>query len=137
MPGILIVDDYASIRHLLRSLVEGTGFEVCGEAENGADAIEKAKQLRPDLVLLDMAMPGVSGAEAAPVIKRLFPQTKIILFTIHTDGLNQALARGLGIELAISKTESLTSLREHLIALLGPINIGTQPAGLTENAKLN
>src|SRR5579863_4242475 len=100
VPRILIVDDYANIRQLLRSYVEtNTGFAVCGEAENGADAIEKAKELQPDLVLLDMTMPGMTGAQAAPVIKRFLPQVKIILFTIHTDGVNQALASSLGIDL--------------------------------------
>jgi YesN/AraC family two-component response regulator len=57
MPGILIADD-SSIRLLLRSFVEiKTKFTVCGEAENGTDAIEKAQQLQPDLVLLDLSMP--------------------------------------------------------------------------------
>jgi len=138
MPGILIVDDYASIRQLLRSFVEtNTGFEVCGEAENGADAIEKAKELQPDLVLLDMTMPGMNGAEAGPVIKRLLPHVKIILFTIHTDGVNQALASTLGIDLAISKVEGITNLREHLIALLTPVDSPTPAADSRTNTKIN
>ena len=138
MPGILIVDDYASIRQLLRSFVEtNTGFEVCGEAENGAEAIEKAKELQPDLVLLDMTMPGMSGAEAGPVIKRLLPQVKIVLFTIHTDGVNQSLASTLGIDLAISKTEGIKTLREHLIALLAPIDSPARATDLRNNTKLN
>jgi len=58
MGGILIVDDNANMRHLLRSFVEtNTEFEVCGEAENGPDAIEKAKELQPDLILLDLTLP--------------------------------------------------------------------------------
>jgi DNA-binding NarL/FixJ family response regulator len=60
-------------------------FTVCGEAENGADAIKKAQQLQPDLVLLDLSMPLLDGAEAAVVLKRIMPQTKIILFTMHAD----------------------------------------------------
>jgi len=138
MAGILIVDDYASIRQLLRSFVEtNTGFEVCGEAENGAEAIEKAKELQPDLVLLDMTMPGMTGAEAGPVIKRLLPHVKIILFTIHTDGVNQALASSLGIDLAISKSEGIKDLRAHLIALLAPIDSPTRAADLRKNTKIN
>ena len=139
MPSILIVDDYANIRELLRSYVEThTGFQVCGEAENGADAIEKAKELQPDLVLLDMTMPGMTGAEAAPIIKRLLPNVKVILFTIHTDGVNQALASSLGIDLAISKAEGFAKLREHLVALLTPMD---SPAGratdIRKNTQLN
>ena len=138
MPGILIVDDYANIRQLLRLCVESTtGFEVCGEAENGADAIEKAKELQPDLILLDMTMPGMSGAEAAPVIKRLLPRVKIILFTIHTDGVNQALASSLGVDLAISKADGFGKLREQMIALLAPIDASTRAADLKKNTKIN
>jgi two-component system chemotaxis response regulator CheY len=82
--SILIVDDNENIRRLLRSFVETkTGFEVCGEAENGAEAIEKAKELQPDLILLDMPNPGVSGTEAAPILKRLLPEVTVILFTMH------------------------------------------------------
>lgn len=139
MPGILIVDDYANIRQLLRSYVEtNTGFEVCGEAENGAEAIEKVKQLQPDLVLLDMTMPGMSGAEIAPVIKDLLPKVKVILFTIHTDGVNQALASSLGIDLAISKADGFARLREQLVALLAPIDSTTgRSTDIPRNTKLN
>ena len=139
MPGILIVDDYANIRELLRSYVEtNTGFEVCGEAENGADAIEKAKELQPDLVLLDMTMPGMSGTEVAPVIKGLLPKVKIILFTIHTDGVNQALASSLGIDLALSKAQGFGRLREQLVALLTPGDSPTKRAtDIRKNTKLN
>jgi CheY-like chemotaxis protein len=64
--GILVVDDNASIRRLLLNFVEtNTPFKVCGEAENGAEAIKKAKELQPDLVLLDLTMPGMSDTETA------------------------------------------------------------------------
>jgi two-component system, chemotaxis family, chemotaxis protein CheY len=77
-PNILVVDDNASIRYLIRSLLENTGYAVCGEAEDGADAIEKAKQLKPDLICLDLSMPRMNGAEAASVLKRLMPAVPII-----------------------------------------------------------
>ena len=93
MAGILIVDDNANIRRLLRSFIEtNTVFKICGEAENGPEGIEKAKELQPELILLDMTMPGMHGTEAASILKRVLPQVKIILFTLHTDGVNQALA---------------------------------------------
>ena len=69
--GILVVDDNANIRHLLRVFVETNGFKVCGEAENGADAIEKAKQLQPDLVLLDLTMPTMDGEQTFSELRRL------------------------------------------------------------------
>jgi DNA-binding NarL/FixJ family response regulator len=129
--GILIVDDNANIRRLLRSFVEtNAGFEVCGEAENGAEAIEKAKKLQPELVLLDMTLPGMSGTEAAPILKRLLPQVKIILFTMHTDGVNQALAETFNIDVVIAKSDSITKLTEHLNALLRPGEAAMQAADL-------
>jgi DNA-binding NarL/FixJ family response regulator len=121
MPGILIADDNRSIRLLLRSFVESkTKFAVCGEAENGTDAVEKAQQLQPDLVLLDLSMPLLNGAEAAVVLKRMMPQTKIILFTMHGDNVGETLAATAGIDLVLSKTEGLVKLDEHLNALLMP-----------------
>ena len=77
--NILVVDDNPSIRFLIRSLLENSGYSVCGEAEDGADAIEKAKELKPDLICLDLSMPRMNGAEAASVLKRLMPTVPIIL----------------------------------------------------------
>jgi CheY-like chemotaxis protein len=118
--GILVVDDNANIRHLLRVFVETSGFKVCGEAENGADAIEKAKELRPDLVLLDLTMPIMTGTEAAPILKRMMPQVKIILFTMHADGMSKSMPAASGVDVVIAKSDSIKKLREHLTALLAP-----------------
>ena len=75
MPGILTIDDNANIRCLLRSFIEtNTGLEICGEAGNGPEEIEKAKQLQLDLILLGLILPGTSGTEAAPMLKRLLPE---------------------------------------------------------------
>jgi two-component system chemotaxis response regulator CheY len=120
--GILVVDDNANIRHLLRVFVETHGFKVCGEAENGADAIEKAKQLQPDLVLLDLTMPIMTGTEAAPILKRMMPQVKIILFTMHADGMKKSMPAASGVDVVIAKSDSIKKLREHLTALLAPEN---------------
>jgi DNA-binding NarL/FixJ family response regulator len=121
MPGILIVDDSSSIRYLLRVFVESkTAFTVCGEASHGTDAIEKAKQLHPDLILLDLSMPVLSGAEAASIIKRMMPEVKIILFSMRVDEVSKSLASALGVDLALSKSDSLLHLAEHINALLIP-----------------
>ena len=128
MPGILIADDNRSIRLLLRSFVETkTKFTVCGEAENGTDAIEKAQQLQPDLVLLDLSMPLLNGAEAAVVLKRMMPQTKIVLFTMHADNVGGMLMTTVGVDLVLSKTEGIVKLEEHLNTLLTP-TVDTQTA---------
>jgi two-component system, response regulator YesN len=133
MPGILIVDDNANIRHLLHSFVESnTGYKVCGEAENGSEALEKAKKLRPDLVLLDLTLPGMTGTETATALKLELPHVKIILFTFHADGVNQSLASTFNIDRVISKSESIRTLGEHLKALLTPVNEPRRLEGVTE-----
>src|SRR5258705_9587137 len=122
MPGILIADDNQNIRYLLRVFVETqTCFKVCGEAVNGTDAIEKAQQLQPELVLLDLSMPLMTGIEAAPVLKRMLPQTKIILFTLHADNIPKSIIALTGIDLTLSKAEGLVGLAEHLNSLLSPV----------------
>ena len=119
MSGILIVDDNESMRHLLRTFVESkTKFPVCGSAANGMEAIEKAQQLHPDLVLLDLSMPILNGAEAAVVLKGIMPETKIILFTMHGDNIGESLAVALGIDLVLAKADGLLHLEKHLNALL-------------------
>jgi DNA-binding NarL/FixJ family response regulator len=123
--GILIVDDNPSIRYLLRVLVETkTPFQVCGEAGHGMDAVAKAKELQPDLVLLDLSMPVMNGAEAAVILKRIMPRMKIILFTMHADNVGKALAAAVGVDLTLSKTDGLLKLEEHLKTLLTPVSEG-------------
>lgn len=123
--GILIVDDNPSIRYLLRVLIETkTPFQVCGEAGHGMDAVEKAKELQPDLVLLDLSMPVMNGAEAAVILKRIMPRMKIILFTMHADNVGKALAAAVGVDLTLSKTDGLLKLEEHLKTLLAPVSKG-------------
>jgi DNA-binding NarL/FixJ family response regulator len=119
--GILVVDDNPSIRYLLRVFVESkTAFTVCGEAGHGAEAIEQAKRLQPDLILLDLSMPVMNGAEAAVILKKTMPQMKIILFTMHADNVGKALGAAVGIDLTLSKTDGLLKLDEHLKTLLSP-----------------
>src|SRR5258705_6445188 len=98
MPGILICDDNPNIRYLLRVFVESqTPFKVCGEASHGTEAIEKARVLQPELILLDLAMPVMSGAEAASVLKAMLPRTKIILFSMHMDNVPRSLAAAIAL----------------------------------------
>lgn len=81
---ILIADDHEMLRHGVRSLLEmRTDWEICGEAVNGKDAVEKAEGLKPDLIILDMNMPELNGLEAARRILRSVPVTKILVFTVH------------------------------------------------------
>jgi two-component system response regulator NreC len=108
---ILLVDDNAAIRQMLRTVFEETsGWEVCGEAENGREAIEKARKLKPDLIVLDLSMPIMSGLEAAPVLRRMLPTVPIILFTLHGSKFLERDARSAGVTAVVSKDAAVTTL---------------------------
>ncbi|PYU19223.1 MAG: hypothetical protein DMG30_24950 [Acidobacteria bacterium] len=82
---ILIVDDHLAARTTIRSLLDWHGFQVCGEARDGKEAIEQVIQLKPDIILLDIHMPVMNGMSAALEIRHIFPQAKILFFTIHEE----------------------------------------------------
>jgi len=77
--GILIVDDAAFMRMMVKDILVKNGFQVLGEAENGAKAIEKYKELSPDLVIMDITMPEVDGIQAVKEIKKINPNAKIVM----------------------------------------------------------
>ncbi|TCZ79971.1 response regulator [Paenibacillus albiflavus] len=76
---ILVVDDAAFMRMMIRDILTKNGYEVCGEANDGAQAIEKFKDLRPDLVTMDITMPEMDGIIALKEIKKLDPNAKVIM----------------------------------------------------------
>jgi DNA-binding NarL/FixJ family response regulator len=79
---ILIADDHDIVRRGLRPLIESEwGWEVCGEAKNGREAIDLTKELKPDVVVLDVGMPEVNGIEVTREVKRLLPATHVLAFT--------------------------------------------------------
>ena len=106
MAKVLIVDDNPIVRRSLCDLfTQQADFQICGEAEDGLQAIEKAQQRKPDLIVLDLVMPGMNGLDAARVINGMLPEVPMILFTLHSDGLVQEQARSAGIATVISKGE--------------------------------
>ena len=80
-PRVLIVDDHPLTRDALATLLEGSGFDVVGEAEDGAQAAEVARDRRPDLVLLDLSMPGVDGLAALPAVREAAPDAEVVVLT--------------------------------------------------------
>jgi CheY-like chemotaxis protein len=117
---VLIADDSSSMRLSVRMLLEGRHAEllVC-EAVDGIDAIRKAKTSQPDLILLDLAMPRLNGAEAAYVLKNDMPETPVILFTMYTDLDISSMCKAIDVDF-ISKVEGVPKLLERVDALLLP-----------------
>lgn len=77
--GVLLVDDAAFMRMMIKDILSKNGFEILGEAENGAKAVEKYKELNPDLVVMDITMPEMDGIQAVKAIKEINPDAKIIM----------------------------------------------------------
>ena len=117
---ILIADDSDTVRSVIRFFLEAhKDLYICGEAVDGVDAIEKAKTLEPDLILLDIAMPRMNGAEAAPILKRDLPHTRIIVFTMYSEAIGKSLAPVTGVDLVLSKPDGMGQLIKGVQTLLG------------------
>ena len=85
---ILVVDDHDLVRQGVRTLLRSqAGWEVVGEAVNGKEAVKKAMQLQPDVVILDIGMPEMNGLEAAPLILQAAPQSAVLIHTMHDSEL--------------------------------------------------
>jgi DNA-binding NarL/FixJ family response regulator len=119
---VLIVDDHELVRRGLKEILRGTDFEVCGEAENGQEGLAQTVSLRPDLVLLDMSMPVLTGLQAAAQIRRLVPDTKILIVTMHDSPQMEIEARAAGADGYITKMAASKSLLEAMRALVGSSN---------------
>ena len=126
---ILIVEDEVSVRNAVRSFFEHqSGLEVCGEAANGLEGLEKATELRPDLVLLDLSMPIMNGVEVASLLRSRMPNTPVVLYTMFDDVLGKPLAATLGIAAIVSKSDGLAKLLARIKALLESSTLVQPPA---------
>ncbi len=120
---ILIVDDNALIRHTLRTCIEqNTDWYVCGEAENGRVAVDKAQELHPDIVILDFQMPVMNGLEAARCIASCVPKAVVLMLTMHNSEQLRKDALAAGIRDVLSKTENVT---DHLLASVRKLSSGS------------
>jgi DNA-binding NarL/FixJ family response regulator len=104
---ILLADDHDVVRRGLRTLLEGkSGFEVCGEARTGREAVVKSQELNPDVIVMDISMPELNGLDATIQIRRIMPQAKVVIITQHE---SEELARqvaSIGARAYVLKTDS-------------------------------
>lgn len=115
---VLIVDDNRAIRRELESLFLSDGFAIAGEASNGKEAIDLARKILPDLIVLDLSMPVLNGLDAAPQLKLVAPKARIILLTMYATEVFPDKARHSGIDLILSKTERSEEILAKAHALL-------------------
>jgi two-component system response regulator NreC len=103
---ILIADDHESVLRRIRAMLESQpGWEVCGDAVTGQETISKAVELKPDLIVLDFAMPQLDGLHAASAIRTVLPRVPIVMFTMYSSAVSQE-AGNHGINRLIDKAES-------------------------------
>jgi DNA-binding NarL/FixJ family response regulator len=112
---ILVVDDNAPIRGLVREFIEARpGFEICGEATDGVEGVQKGRELKPDLIVMDFLMPRLNGLQVAALVHVISPNTPIILFTFYKDAVPKDLAQAAGVSSILSKTDQLATLADEV-----------------------
>src|SRR6266436_5489630 len=115
---ILVIDDGDSVRNIIGVFLEHAGFAVCGEAADGIEGIEQAKKLKPDLIVLDLAMPRMDGMEAALILSKTMPDVPIVLLTLYQNVLGPSLASELGVKAVMDKTDGMDKLVKCVHSLL-------------------
>jgi DNA-binding NarL/FixJ family response regulator len=114
---ILVVEDSGTTRRIIRAILETREWKVCGEAENGRAGVAQFKKLHPDVVVIDLSMPGMSGIEAACAMSKIDPLIPLILFTLSDTSEVYEAARDAGICALVSK--------EHAWDLIATIDSAT------------
>ena len=115
MKRVLIADDNVYVRDLVQTFLKhAPEIEICGEAIDGAEAIEKAKKLKADVVLLDLAMPNMNGVETAAILKKTIPGITIIMFTMYSENIPKSAISSMGVDLVLSKTDGIAHLVESI-----------------------
>jgi DNA-binding NarL/FixJ family response regulator len=119
LPRVLIADDNKALRDALKTmLLTGDGWEICGEASNGQEAVSLAASSKPDVILLDFQMPVMNGLVAAREIIKRDPSVPIAMYTLHQNPFFESEAKAAGIRRVISKTDLFSSLASTLCELV-------------------
>lgn len=115
---ILLADDQEAIRKGVRITLTLGGFEICGEARNGKEAVQKAGELHPDAIVLDITMPVLNGLDAARIIHRLQPETPILILSIHDSRQLVEEAKKIGVQGYVNKSDAGRDLVRALESVL-------------------
>lgn len=119
MTTILLADDHVLFRQGLAALLRNQGqWEIIGEADNGEQAVNLAQQRQPDIAVIDVSMPEMSGIEAAPLIKQASPQTRIVALSMYSDLYYQELMFKAGASAYVLKNEAISDLVDAIQAVL-------------------
>jgi DNA-binding NarL/FixJ family response regulator len=119
MPKVLIVDDHAFIRRGVQGILKAyPEWQLCGEADNGSDAIRLAQELNPEAIVMDVSMPGLNGVEATRAIRKTNPHVKILLLTLHESSELVRTAFQAGVNGYLLKTDAEQELVRALHVVL-------------------
>jgi DNA-binding NarL/FixJ family response regulator len=120
MPRVLIVDDHAFIRRGVQTILHPfPEWELCGEADNGNDAIRMAEELKPEVIIMDLSMPGLNGIEATRAIRKTQPGVQIVLLTLHESAELVRSAFRAGARGYLLKTDAEQELVKALTVVTG------------------
>src|SRR4051812_33689630 len=108
---ILVVDDHQNVRQGIRALLSfHAGWLICGEAEDGVDALDKARQLRPDVILMDVTMPRMGGIEATRILSRELPEVKVVIVSQNDRAVVSRQAKDAGAAAHVAKSDMAVEL---------------------------
>jgi len=136
MPArILIVDDHEVVREGIRTLISRShrDWQVCGEAETGEQAIEKVQALKPDIVVLDITMPGIGGLAAASRITFSTPACRVLIFTMHESERLTAEVQAVGAHGYVLKSQAARDLIRAIDQLLSGDTFFGSPLNTVHN----
>jgi DNA-binding NarL/FixJ family response regulator len=136
-PRVLLADDHAVVRYGLRALLEMSGAQVVGEAGDGREMLRLARELDPDVAILDVTMPGLNGIDATEILREQCPRTRVVILSMHASsehvhrafaaGASAYLLKGSASEEILHAVQAVLAGRQYLSRELAPVDLPTLP----------